>query len=139
MSSGAELHYLTIRKAGELLACSKLSPVELTCAVLQRIEQLDGILQAYITVLADSAMAEARRAETEILRGEYKGALHGIPIALKDLYDTSGIRTTAGSRVMSDRIPTRDATTTARLRGAGAILVGKLAMHEFALGGPDVS
>jgi aspartyl-tRNA(Asn)/glutamyl-tRNA(Gln) amidotransferase subunit A len=132
-----ELCYLTIRDAAHLLKERKLSPVELTRAFLNRIEQLDGKLQAYITVLSDGAMSQARNAEAEILRGEYRGPLHGIPIALKDLYDTQGIRTTASSRVMADRVPSEDATTTARLAAAGSILLGKLAMHEFALGGPD--
>ena len=131
------LHYLTIREASALLQQGQLSPVELTRAFLERIEKLDSTLQAYITVLAEPAMAAARTAEAEILRGDSKGPLHGIPIALKDLYDTKGIRTTASSRVMAHRVPSHDATTTARLAAAGAILLGKLAMHEFALGGPD--
>ncbi len=134
-----ELCYLTIHEAGPLLKSRKLSPVELTRAFLERIEQLDGTLHAYITLLPDRALAEARAAEAEILRGDYKGPLHGIPIALKDLYDTQGIRTTASSRVMADRVPAEDATATARLASAGAVLLGKLAMHEFALGGPDPS
>jgi len=133
----SELCYLTIREAGRLLKSRKLSPVELTRAFLTRIEQLDKTLNAYITVLPDRAMAEARAAEAALLRGDYRGPLHGIPIALKDLYDTQGIRTTASSRVMANRIPHEDATTTALLTAAGAILLGKLAMHEFALGGPD--
>ena len=133
----AELCYLTIGEASRLLATRELSPVELTRAFLDRIDRLDGDIQAYITVLHDSAVAEARRAESEILRGEYRGLLHGIPIALKDLYDTKGVRTTAGSRVMADRVPTEDATTTARLRAAGAVQLGKLTMHEFGLGDLD--
>jgi aspartyl-tRNA(Asn)/glutamyl-tRNA(Gln) amidotransferase subunit A len=132
-----ELCYLTIREAGHLLKDRQLSPVELTRAFLNRIAQLDGQLQSYITVLSDRALSEARTAEAEILRGEYRGPLHGIPIALKDLYDTQGICTTASSRVMATRVPSEDATTTARLAAAGCILLGKLAMHEFALGGPD--
>ena len=132
-----ELCYLTIQEAGPLLRDGKLSPVELTRAFLERIESLDGTLQAYITVLADEAMSEARTAEAEMLRGDYRGPMHGIPIAHKDLYDTKGVRTTAGSGMMADRIPTEDATTTALLRASGAVLLGKLAMHEFALGGPD--
>jgi aspartyl-tRNA(Asn)/glutamyl-tRNA(Gln) amidotransferase subunit A len=132
-----ELHYLTIQEASRLLQSRKLSPVELTRAFLERIEKLDKTLNAYITVLPEQALAEARTEEAEILRGDYKGPLHGIPIALKDLYDTKGIRTTASSRVMANRIPTEDATTTARLAAAGTILLGKLAMHEFAIGGPD--
>jgi aspartyl-tRNA(Asn)/glutamyl-tRNA(Gln) amidotransferase subunit A len=132
-----ELCYLTMREAGHLLNSRKLSPVELTRAFLNRIERLDGTLQSYITVLSERAMSEARRVEAEILRGDYRGPLHGIPIALKDLYDTQGVRTTASSRVMANRIPSEDATTTARLAAAGSVLLGKLAMHEFALGGPD--
>ena len=135
--SGTELCYLTIREAGELLKGGKLSPVELTRAFLDRIDALDGQLHAYITVLGDSAMAAAGQAEAEIQRGGYKGPMHGIPIALKDLYDTEGVRTTAGSRVMADRVPTEDSTATARLKAAGSILLGKLSMHEFAIGGPD--
>ncbi len=132
-----ELCYLTINETSSLIRSGKLSPVELTRAFLERIQRLDGTLQAYVTVLADSAMAEARRAEAEVLRGDYRGPLHGIPIALKDLYDTRGVRTTASSRVFADRVPAEDATTVARLRAAGAVLLGKLTMHEFALGGPD--
>ena len=131
------LHYLTIHEASSLLKDRKLSPVELTRAFLDRIERLDGTLQSYITVLGESALSDARSAEAEIQRGDYKGPLHGIPIALKDLYDTKGIATTAGSKIMADRVPTEDATTTARLKASGAILLGKLTMHEFALGGPD--
>ena len=134
-----ELHYLTIGEAGVLLKAGELSPVELTRAFLDRIEALDEALECYITVLHDEAMSEARQAEAEILRGEYRGPMHGIPIALKDLYDTEGVLTTASSKVMADRVPSEDATTTARLRAAGAVLLGKLAMHEFALGGPDPS
>ena len=136
-STTDDLHYLTIGQAGKLLRECRLSPVELTRAFLNRIERLDGTLTAYITVLPDAAMAEARRTEAEILSGDYKGPLHGIPIALKDIYDTRGIRTTASSRVLADRFPDRDATTTERLRAAGSVLLGKLATHEFALGGPD--
>jgi aspartyl-tRNA(Asn)/glutamyl-tRNA(Gln) amidotransferase subunit A len=137
MQSTTELHHLTIQEAHGLLEKRKLSPVELTQAFLDRIEQTDGTLQAYITILADSALSDARIAEADIKSGTYKGPLHGIPIALKDLYDTEGVRTTASSRVLADRVPTQDATTTARLKASGAILLGKLAMHEFALGGPD--
>lgn len=131
------LSFLTIRQASELLRRQELSPVELIQAFLQRIEETDERLHSFITLLEDQALADARKAEAEILRGEYKGHLHGIPFALKDLYDTAGIRTTSGSKVDFDRVPTEDATTTARLKAAGGILLGKLAMHEFALGGPD--
>ena len=132
-----ELHYLTIREAADLISSGSLSPVELTQAFLDRIEKTDGRLNSYITVLADEALQEARAAEAEIRQGAYRGPLHGIPMAHKDLYDTAGVRTTAGSRVYADRVPTEDSTVIARFREAGAILLGKLSMYEFALGGPD--
>ena len=129
-----KLHFLTIREAGELLRRRQLSPVELVRACLDRIEATDDRLHSFITLLKDESLEQARTAEAEILRGEYKGPLHGIPIALKDLYDTAGVRTTAGSKVYFDRVPSEDATTTARLKAAGSVLLGKLAMHEFAHG-----
>ncbi len=132
-----QLHYLSIRQAGELIQRGELSPVELTRACLDRIQATDDRLHSFILLLADEALAQARTAEAEVLRGAYKGPMHGIPFALKDLYDTAGVRTTAGSQVDIDRVPSEDATTTARLKEAGGILLGKLAMHEFALGGPD--
>ncbi len=133
----SELCYLTIAQAGPLLREGQISPVELVRAYLDRIEALDGSLHAYVTLLPERALAQAREMEAEILRGNYRGPLHGIPIGLKDLYDTAGILTTAMSRVTPDRVPTEDATTVAKLNAAGTILLGKLAMHEFALGGPD--
>ena len=136
-TSDTQLHYLSIRQAGDLIQRGELSPVELTRACLDRIEATDERLHSFILLLADDALAQARTAEAEILRGAYRGPMHGIPFALKDLYDTAGIRTTSGSRVDIDRLPTEDATTTARLKQAGGILLGKLAMHEFALGCPD--
>ena len=126
-----DLWFLTIRQAGELMRRGELSPVELTRAFLDRIDAIDGQLHAYITVLRNEAVAQARTAEAEMLRGDYKGPLHGVPIALKDNYDTAGIRTTAGSKVDIDRVPTEDATTTARLKAAGAILLGKLHTYEL--------
>ena len=134
-----KLHHLTIHEAGKLLKGGELSPVELTQAFFDRIADTDDRLHSFITLLHEDAMGEARAAEAEIRSGRYRGPLHGIPIALKDLYDTAGIRTTAGSRVDFDRVPTVDSTPTARLKEAGSILLGKLAMHEFALGGPDWS
>ena len=132
-----KLHHLTIHEAGKLLKNGELSPVELTQAFFDRIAETEDRLHSFITLLSDEALREARTAEAEIRSGNYKGPLHGIPIALKDLYDTAGIRTTSGSRVDFDRVPTEDCTAWARLRDSGAILLGKLAMHEFALGGPD--
>ena len=136
-TSDTQLHYLSIRQAGELIQRGELSPVELARACLDRIQATDDRLHSFILLLADEALAQARIAEAEILRGAYKGPMHGIPFALKDLYDTAGVRTTSGSQVDIDRVPSEDATTTARLKEAGGILMGKLAMHEFALGGPD--
>ena len=136
-TSDPQLHFLTIHQAGELMRKGELSPVELTRACLDRIADTDDRLHSFILLLADEALAQARVAEAEMLRGEYRSRMHGIPFALKDLYDTAGVRTTSGSRVDIDRVPTEDATTTARLKAAGGILLGKLAMHEFALGGPD--
>ena len=100
-----ELYYLTIPEAALLLESKQLSPVELTQAFLDRIEAVDGGLNSYVTVLADSAIEEAQAAEAAIAAGEYRGPLHGIPIALKDLYDTAGVRTTAQSKVLEHRVP----------------------------------
>ena len=136
-SIDTKLYHLTICQASELLSRRELSPVDLTRAFLERIEETDGRLHSFITVLEEEALEQARTAEAEILRGGYKGPLHGIPIALKDLYDTAGVRTTSGSRVDIDRVPVEDSTATARLKAAGAVLLGKLVMHEYALGGPD--
>ena len=132
-----DLCYLTIREAGELLRRRELSPVELVHAFLDRIEATDGRLHAFITILKDESLAQARSAEADILVGNYKGPLHGIPIGLKDIYGTAGVRTTSGSRVDIDRVPTEDATTAARLKEAGAVLLGKLTTYEYARGGPD--
>ena len=136
-ATDTNLCFLTIDEASKLLQRQELSPVELTQAFLDRIAATDEQLHSFLLVTGEQALADARVAESEILRGDYKGAMHGIPFALKDLYDTAGIRTTSGSRVDINRVPTEDATTTARLKAAGGILLGKLAMHEFALGGPD--
>ncbi len=131
-----ELHFLTIARASELVRTRRLSPVELTRTYLDRIAALDGQLNAFITVTAERALDQARRVEDEIAQGRYRGPLHGIPFALKDIYDTTGIPTTGHSRVCIDRVPGRDATAVRKLYDAGAILLGKLATHEFAHGGP---
>jgi aspartyl-tRNA(Asn)/glutamyl-tRNA(Gln) amidotransferase subunit A len=138
-SSGTELYFLTIAEAGLLIRDRQISPVELTRAFLERIQAVDGILKSYLTVTADLALAQARAAEAEILAGRRRGPLHGIPIALKDLFDTAGIRTTAQSKVLEHRVPAQNATVVDMLYAAGAVLLGKLAMHEFALGGPPTS
>lgn len=112
----------------------EISPVELTRVCLERIEKLNSVLNAFITVTAESAMDEARAAEAEIARGEWRGGLHGIPVALKDLIDTAGTRTTAGSQLFEHRVPTEDAEVVRRLRQAGAVILGKNNLHEFAYG-----
>src|SRR6476619_2832757 len=113
--------YLTIAEAAKLIQQRELSPVELVDSRLARIEKLDGKLHSFIRVLADSARAEARTAESEIAAGKYRGPLHGIPIGLKDIYETAGIATTGHSKVMQDHVPQKDAFSVQRLREAGAI------------------
>jgi aspartyl-tRNA(Asn)/glutamyl-tRNA(Gln) amidotransferase subunit A len=125
---------LTLTQAGEQIRSQQLSPVELTRACLARIERLNPVLNAFITITADLALEQARQAESEIMSGNYRGPLHGIPIGLKDLFDTAGVRTTAASNQYRDRIPTEDAEVVRRLKQAGAVIVGKLNMHEFAFG-----
>ena len=132
----SELYYLSIDEAGRLIRSGDLSPVELIRAYLDRIEATDDVLHSYIRTVPGSALSEAEAAEREIRNGGYRGPLHGIPVALKDLYDTQGIHTTFASKVYDKRIPSKDATTTARLKAAGCVLLGKLAMSELAMTGP---
>lgn len=126
---------LTVAEASRAIAEGQLSPVTLIEAYLDRIEALDGELHSYVLVLRDEALAAARA----IAAGRSRGVLHGIPIGLKDIYKTRGIRTTAGSRRYLDHVPDEDAEAWVRLRDAGAILLGKQETHEFAIGGPDFS
>ena len=128
----------SIVETGELLRKREVSPVELTKHCLAQIEKLNPTLNAFVTVTAESGLAQARAAETEILRGHWRGPLHGIPLALKDLIDTAGIRTTAGSALFKDRIPKKDAEVVRRLKDAGAVLLGKQTLHEFAYGGSSM-
>jgi aspartyl-tRNA(Asn)/glutamyl-tRNA(Gln) amidotransferase subunit A len=130
-----QLPLLDLAEAGRLVQKKEVSPVDLTQACLARIERLDPRLNSFITVTAASAVEEARRAEAEIARGEWKGPLHGIPVAVKDLAETAGVRTTAASKVLEHHIPSEDAEVVRRLRSAGAVLLGKLNLHEFAYGG----
>jgi len=128
----------SIVETSELLRKRELSPVELTKECLAQIEKLNPTLNAFITVTADSALEQARTAEDEIIRGHWRGPLHGIPLALKDLIDTAGVRTTAASAVFKDRIPAEDAEVARRLKNAGAVLLGKNNLHEFAYGGSSM-
>jgi aspartyl-tRNA(Asn)/glutamyl-tRNA(Gln) amidotransferase subunit A len=128
----------SILEIGELLRKRELSPVELTKNCLARIERLNPKLNAFITVTGELALTQARSAEAEILQGRWRGPLHGIPLALKDLIDTAGVRTTAASALFKDRIPVEDAEVVRRLKDAGAVLLGKQNLHEFAYGGSSM-
>lgn len=137
-AQSSDATWLSLSEAAHLVRGKTVSPVELTQACLGRIERFNPKLNAFITVTAESALTQAREAEAEIQRGHWRGPLHGIPIALKDLFDTEGVRTTAASGVFKNRIPTQDSEIVRRLKGAGAVLLGKLNMHEFAYGGSSV-
>ena len=132
-----DLAFLTIAEASALIKSRQLSPVEYVEALIRRTETFDAQLHAYITPTFDLARQQAKQAEHDIAAGTYRGLLHGIPFALKDIYDTQGIRTSGHSKVCLQRIPDADATATRKLCEAGAILMGKLATHEFAHGGPS--
>ena len=129
------LHFRTITEIAEHIAAKQLSPVDVTTAILERIEQLDSQLKSYATVMREHAMAAAQEAEREINAGMYRGPLHGIPIAVKDLCFTKGVRTMGAAKVMADHVPTFDGTVIAKLESAGAILLGKLNLTEGAMGG----
>ncbi len=128
---------LTIAEAAQRIAAKQVSPVELAKDCLDRIERLNPVLAAFITVTADRAMAEARAAEARIMRDGPKSPLDGIPIAHKDIYNTAGIRTTAHSKLLENNVPDADATTVAKLAASGVVMLGKLSTHEFAMGGPS--
>jgi aspartyl-tRNA(Asn)/glutamyl-tRNA(Gln) amidotransferase subunit A len=130
----SDLHWRSMTELAGLIAGKQVSPVEVVRAHLDRIAALDGTLKSFITVCADAAMEAARGAEAAMGRGGPAGPLHGVPIGLKDLFNTAGVRTTGGSRILADSVPSSDATVVSRLRGAGAIVLGKLNMHEFAYG-----
>lgn len=134
-----ELHFSTIWETAELLRRKQLSAVELAEAYLQRIDQYNPSLNAYLTITANRALRQARQADQEISRGGWRGYLHGIPVALKDLFDTAGVRTTCGAGFFADRIPSENAFVVQKLENAGAVLLGKLNMHEIALGVTNVN
>ena len=131
-----ELCYLSIAESARRIAAHSLSPLELTRSLLARIESLNPRLNAFLEVTAELALAQARAAEAEIMRLGPRGPLHGVPFGLKDIYNTRGIRTTGHSALLRDRVPEQDSECTRRLYAAGAVLMGKLATHEFATGGP---
>jgi len=129
---------LTLTEAAEQIRTRRISPVELTRECLSRIERLNPTLNAFITVTADLALEQARRAEGDIMAGNWRAPLHGIPIGLKDLLDTAGVRTTAASNQFRNRVPAEDAELVRQLKRAGAVIVGKLNLHEFAFGGSGI-
>lgn len=138
MSTGTDLHFLTIAEAARRIAARALSPVEYTEHLLARVAALDPQLNAFITVTGDLARAQAKQAEAELMAGRPRGPLHGVPLALKDIYNTKGILTSGGSKIGIGHVPDSDATCTRKLADAGMVLLGKLQTHEFAHGGPSV-
>lgn len=138
-ASADELAWLTLAQASEKIRTRAVSPSELVKACLDRIEIYNPKLNAFITVTGEAALAQAKALEAEQRAGKLRGPLHGIPLALKDNIDTAGLRTTAGSAVFDDRVPEADAEVARRLKAAGAILLGKLNLHEFAMGGTSAT
>lgn len=133
--TGEDICYLTIREAANLIRRRKLSPVELVRAVLERIDKVEPKVSAFVTLLSEGALAQAKAAEREIARKKFRGPLHGIPIGVKDTHYTAGIKTTAATPILSNFIPSFDATVVRKLKQAGAILLGKMNLPEFSFGG----
>ena len=129
-----DLCWTPLRDLAQRITTKEVSPVEVVRAHLERIHAHDGRLRSFITVLADEATEAARRAEADLMAGRVQGPLHGVPIGLKDLFETAGVKTTGGSKILGESVPVRDATVVAKLKAAGAIVLGKLNMHEFAYG-----
>jgi aspartyl-tRNA(Asn)/glutamyl-tRNA(Gln) amidotransferase subunit A len=132
-----DLAWLTVAEAAELLRGKKLSPVEYAKALIARIERHDGRLNAFLRFTPEIALEDARRAEAEITRGQWRGPLHGVPYGLKDIIDYSGLPTTAHSKILADNVAAIDAHVAAKLKAAGGVFMGKLSTHEFAIGGPS--
>ncbi len=130
-----DVHFLTIAQASAMIRARKLSPVELSKAFFARVAKLDDRLNSHLLVLEEQAMAAATKAEAEITAGDWKGPLHGVPVGLKDIYNTAGTPTTGHSALFKDHIPSEDAFTVSLLRKAGAVITSKLATWEFAIGG----
>ncbi len=121
----AEIPYLSVAQLGGLIESREVSPVEVVESYLDRIDSLNSRLYAYLTVCGDQALQSARESERALLRGESRGPLHGVPVAVKDQLNTAGIRTTSGTPIFNDFVPDEDATVVAKLKSAGAILLGK--------------
>ena len=133
-----EMDHFKIFELSQRLRRREISLIEITRECLARIEKRDSALNAFITVMSESALEEARAADVALARGEWRGPLHGIPVALKDLIDTAGVKTTAASALYKDRAPGADAEVVRRLRAAGAVILGKNNLHEFAYGGSSL-
>jgi aspartyl-tRNA(Asn)/glutamyl-tRNA(Gln) amidotransferase subunit A len=133
----SDLHWMTVAETARAIAAKKLSAVELMEALLERIGRLDPKLNVFIRLDGDAAMSAARAAEAEIASGRQRGPLHGVPVGIKDIIDVAGLTTTCHSELLIDNIASTDAVCVSRLRGAGAIVLGKLSTHEFAIGGPS--
>jgi aspartyl-tRNA(Asn)/glutamyl-tRNA(Gln) amidotransferase subunit A len=131
------LHWLTATAAADAVRARKLSPVELTEALLDRIDRLDPRLNVFIRLDGDAAIDAAKAAAAEIAAGRRRGPLHGVPVGIKDIIDVAGLPTTCHSRILADNVAAADAVCVSRLHGAGAIVLGKLSTHEFAIGGPS--
>src|ERR1700752_4661714 len=129
-----DLSYLTVAEGAALLRAKQLSPVEWTRALLDRIATVDTHYNAYLTVTADMALARAKAAEAEIAKGQWRGPMHGVPYAAKDIFDVEGMATTCHSKIRKDHRATSDAFVIKKLNDAGAVLLGKVALHEFATG-----
>jgi aspartyl-tRNA(Asn)/glutamyl-tRNA(Gln) amidotransferase subunit A len=133
----SDLHWLTAADAAQAIAARQLSPVELMTALLERVGRLDPKLHVFIRLDAEAAMDAARTAEAEVASGRLRGPLHGVPVGIKDIIDVAGLPTTCHSKILAGNIAAADAVCVSRLRGAGAIVMGKLSTHEFAIGGPS--
>jgi aspartyl-tRNA(Asn)/glutamyl-tRNA(Gln) amidotransferase subunit A len=133
----SDLHWMTVAEAARAIAARELSPVELMNALLERISRLDPKLNVFIRLDGAAAMEAARAAEAEIVSGRRHGPLHGVPVGIKDIIDVAGLPTTCHSKILIDNIASADAVCVSRLRAAGAIVLGKLSTHEFAIGGPS--
>jgi aspartyl-tRNA(Asn)/glutamyl-tRNA(Gln) amidotransferase subunit A len=133
--ASSEILELSLTDLSWLIAGRKLSSAEVVAAALAQLERLEGKLNAFITVLGEQARADATKADGEIARGQYRGALHGVPVTIKDMFDTAGVRTTGGSKILQDWIPQTDSALVERLRAAGAVIIGKTNLDEFGHGG----
>ena len=133
----SDLHWLTASAAARAIARKELSPVELTQALLDRTQRLDPLLNVFVRLDGDAALKAARVAESEAAAGQLRGPLHGVPVGIKDIIDVAGLPSTCHSKIRQGNVASNDAVCVQKLRSAGAIVLGKLSTHEFAIGGPS--